>query len=270
MKKGRLSNIEKQFITDNCDHKTYDLIAKELDRDPISIKNYIETKLNKETSLASGGAPLRNVKNDLATMPVWPILQAQFSPVELDILKYNWNNIQVQFDHDILPTEELQILDLIKMEVMMYRSLNEQKRCADMSKRLETEMEMLRDEPDSNEREDKLRRIQAELQIVSAGFGGLNKDYREIQVQKNKLFSELKATRKDRIQRIDSKKESFISWIEDLIENPQTRKALGIKMEKMRLATEKEEKRLADYHKYDDGMVDQPILNHRTVKDDNE
>jgi hypothetical protein len=38
-------------------------------------------------------------------------------------------------------------------------------------------------------------------------------------------------------------------------------------MEKMRLAMLKERDRLSAYHKYEDGMVDQPFLNHETVKD---
>ena len=39
-------------------------------------------------------------------------------------------------------------------------------------------------------------------------------------------------------------------------------------MEKMRLAMEKEKGRLSDYHKYEDGLIDQPFLTPETVKDD--
>ena len=43
---------------------------------------------------------------------------------------------------------------------------------------------------------------------------------------------------------------------------------MGIEMEKMRLAAYEEEKRLSEYHQYEDHVVDQPFLTPETVKDD--
>ena len=44
-------------------------------------------------------------------------------------------------------------------------------------------------------------------------------------------------------------------------------KKYGIEMEKMRMAMEKEKDRLSAYHKYEDGVVDQPFLTPDTVKE---
>jgi hypothetical protein len=44
-------------------------------------------------------------------------------------------------------------------------------------------------------------------------------------------------------------------------------KDYGIEMEKMRLAMEKEKERLSAFHKYDDGIIDQPFLTPDTAKD---
>ena len=41
----------------------------------------------------------------------------------------------------------------------------------------------------------------------------------------------------------------------------------GVDLEKMRAAMKKEEERLANFHKYEDGTVDQPFLTPDTVKD---
>jgi hypothetical protein len=79
----------------------------------------------------------------------------------------------------------------------------------------------------------------------------------------------MKATRADRYNDIDKSKESFTSWMKELLTNPSKRYALGIEMEKRRLAMEKEKGRLTQYHQYEDGIVDQPFLNHETVKEDN-
>ena len=43
----------------------------------------------------------------------------------------------------------------------------------------------------------------------------------------------------------------------------------GKYIEKMRMALEKEKERLSDYHKYEDGTVDQPFITPDTVKDKN-
>ena len=48
--------------------------------------------------------------------------------------------------------------------------------------------------------------------------------------------------------------------------NPEIRKEFGTEMEKMRLAMEQEQKRLSDYHTYEDKGVDQPFLTPDTVK----
>ena len=43
---------------------------------------------------------------------------------------------------------------------------------------------------------------------------------------------------------------------------------IGIEMEKMRHATNTEADRLSEYHKYEDGTIDQPFLTPDSVKDD--
>jgi hypothetical protein len=50
--------------------------------------------------------------------------------------------------------------------------------------------------------------------------------------------------------------------------DPETRHTMGIEMEKMRLATYKEQERLSEYHQYEDQIIDQPFLTPDTVKDE--
>jgi hypothetical protein len=44
-------------------------------------------------------------------------------------------------------------------------------------------------------------------------------------------------------------------------------KKYGIEMEKMRLAMKNEQKRLSEFHKYEDGQVDQPFLTPDTIRE---
>ena len=81
------------------------------------------------------------------------------------------------------------------------------------------------------------------------------------------MLREMKGTREQRIKRLEDSKQSFTSWVAALMQDPEKIKKYGIEMEKMRLAMKKEEQRLGAYHKYEDGIVDQPFLTPDTVKD---
>jgi len=49
--------------------------------------------------------------------------------------------------------------------------------------------------------------------------------------------------------------------------HPEQTRKYGLEMEKMRLGMENEKARLAQLHKYEDGIIDQPFLTPDTVKD---
>jgi hypothetical protein len=49
------------------------------------------------------------------------------------------------------------------------------------------------------------------------------------------------------------------------MQDPEILKQYGLEMEKMRMAMINEQKRLSQYHKYEDGQIDQPFLTPDTV-----
>ena len=77
----------------------------------------------------------------------------------------------------------------------------------------------------------------------------------------------MKATREQRVKRLEDSKQSFTSWLAFLVTNPDVARGYGTEMEKMRLAMDKQKERLSQYHKYQDDIVDQPFLTPDTVKD---
>jgi hypothetical protein len=79
------------------------------------------------------------------------------------------------------------------------------------------------------------------------------------------MLREMKGTREQRIKRLEDSKQSFISWIANLMQDPETMKRYGIEMEKMRLAMVKEQGRLSEFHRYEDDTIDQPFLTPDTV-----
>lgn len=268
-KRGRMSKYEIQFITDNTHNMDYLALAKALNRRPDSVRAYMEDKLGLVISLAMDTSPvsLKAVQYDIETEEFWPIILKQFDDEELIIFRYQWNKIYKQFGGDVLPTEELQIIDIIKLEVLMNRNLKEQRDSKTGIEELEHEILITKEQ----EPVDKmwLASLQQQLGFFRTAQTTMGKDYRELLDRKEKQFKAIKGTRNQRLDRIENSNESFLQWMSEIIDNPQRRKQLGIRMEKMRLAVLDEKIRLAAYHKYEDGNVDQPLLSHETVKEDN-
>ena len=194
--------------------------------------------------------------------------RVQFSKEELDILIYHWGRIIGQFRDDVLPTEELQVLDAIKLEVLMNRALKSQQKAMTDIAMYE---ELVTDEKQKDfeiQDKDYIFNLERQVAICRAAQESVNRDYKDLQTKKAAMLKDLKATREQRIKRLEDSKETFVAWVRNLISNPDIRHDMGVEMEKMRLATNQERKRLSEYHQYEDKLVDQPFLTPDTVKDD--
>jgi hypothetical protein len=261
MKRGRISKSEERFINSNINNLTVEDIAKKLDRDVESVDQFIKRKLRVGISNEEAAA------FSLEERPYWHELTNQFTSEELELFKYHWSRIIAQFKDDVFPTEELQVVDVIKLEILMNRCLKSNK---DNINEMNVIEKMIRDERalDKDQRDqDYLMNLERQMAALRASQESLNRDYRELQSKKASMLREMKGTREQRIKRLEDSKQSFVSWIASLIQDPDLMKQYGIEMEKMRLAMKKEEERLSAFHKYEDGQIDQPFLTPETVKD---
>ena len=267
MKKGRFSKQEIKFIEKNADILSYSEIATHLNRDPESIESFIKNKLGKgitkekEFEIRAG--------YDLKSRPYWKDLKQQFSKSELDMISYHWGRIISQFKDDVLPTEELQVIDAIKLEVLMNRALKEQQVNMDSIDMYE---KILDDEKSLNPHEqdrDKIFNIERQIAVSRAAQETLSRDYKDLQVKKNGMLKELKGTREQRIKRLEDSRQTFLGWVKLILNDPATRKEMGDSMEKMRLAQQHERERLSDLHQFEDGMIDQPFLTPDSVSEEN-
>lgn len=259
MRKGRISKEEERFISNNIDNMVIDDIAKALDRDIESVEGFIKRKLKKGISLEEAAT------FSLEDRPYYEELKQQFTDEELELFKYHWSRIIAQFKDDVFPTEELQVIDVIKLELLMNRCLKSNK---DNIQTISLYDKILSDErsKDKDQQDiDYILNIERQLASLRASQESLNKDYRELQAKKANMLREMKGTREQRIKRLEDSKQSFISWVTHLMSDPETLKRYGVEMEKMRLATAKEKERLSSYHKYEDDTIDQPFLTPDTV-----
>ena len=270
MKKGRFSKDEIKFIKENIDIGS-DRIATELNRDPDSVLDVIKRNVAKgefdRPIWMQEDDGVEQAKYDLTFRPYWTELKQQFTDDELELFQYHWARIISQFKDDVIPTEELQVVDLIKLELLMNRALKHNKENIEQISALEALILAERQHDPDQIDKDALFNMERQVASLKASQESLNRDYRDLQTKKNSMLKEMKATREQRVKRLEDSKQNFTSWMGYLVANPEITNAYGMEMEKMRLAMNKERDRLAEYHKYTDEMVDQPFLTPDTVKD---
>jgi len=262
-KRGPWSREDKSYIVENCQLLDYKDIAAHLNRDPIYVKQYIERTLGKKTTK---GRAILNAEYNIKQSQIWKELEQEFTANELRTFLYHWERIVAQFKEDVLPTEELQIIDMIKLELLMGRALRNQRQSMDMINEAAKELEGIK-ELDVTQRD--FQRMEALERIIGFHRGAaesLTKEHNELLARKMTLMKDLKGTRSERIKRIEDSKETFMGWVTNLIQNRALRVELGDYMEKMRIAIDVEKIRLMEPHKYMDGTIDCPLLTEETLQ----
>lgn len=259
MKKGRISKDEERIIGRLVNSMTPEDIAKQLNRDTESVDNFIKRKFkvgltNEEVAAYS-----------LEDRPYWVELRTQFTDDELALFKYHWSRIISQFKDDVFPTEELQVIDVIKLEILMNRCLKGNKENIEQINIYDNMIKDERSRDKDQQDHDYIINLERQVASLRASQESLNRDYRELQTKKASILREMKGTREQRIKRLEDSKQSFTSWVVTLMQDPEKMKRYGIEMEKMRMAMNKEKERLSSFHKYEDGQIDQPFLTPDTV-----
>lgn len=263
MKKGRFSVDEMSFIEAQAEVLSPDIIAEKLDRDPVSIRDWIEKNVGFSASQKKEAA----VANELKAKPYYRELSNQFSAEELEMFEFHFKKMWSQFKDDVFHTEEMQIIDTIKLELLMNRILKSQR---DNQQEVLLTERLVQNEKarDKDQRDmDLIINMERQVAILRASQETLSKDYKDLQARKATMLKDLKGTREQRIKAIEDSKLTFAALVKKIATDPVYRNHIGEEMEKMRLATEKEKERLSEYSNYEDGTVDQPFLTEDTVKE---
>ena len=270
MKMGRISKDEEKIIKENL-NLGFEVVAAEIDREPESVLSFIKKKVAKGDFDSPHWMAEPNSEEqaqfDLTFRPYWSELKQQFTEEELKLFQYHWARIISQFKDDVIPTEELQVVDLIKLELLMNRSLKYNKENIEQISQFEGLIHDLRAADVDQQDRDEIFNLERQVASLKASQDSLNKDYRELQTKKSSMLKDMKATREQRVKRLEDSKQSFTGWLAYLVSNPDVARGYGIEMEKMRLAMNKQKERLSEYHKFQDDLVDQPFLTPDTVKE---
>jgi len=268
MRKGRLDLTEQQYIKDNIKSMHFETIASILDRDPKSVKLWIQQNLG----FTASDKKEVEAYNELKDKAYWRELEGQFNEDELEMFVFHWKKMWSQFKDDVFHTEEIQIVDTIKLEILMNRCLKAQneniKQVAELEqiKNEESKKIPFLEQRDKEEAFRELANIDRQIAVLIASRAELSRDFKDLQTKKSSMIKDLKGTREQRIKAIEDSKQTFAALIKKIILDPDFRHDTGIEMEKMRLAMDKERERLSAAHTYEDNITDQPFLTPETVE----
>ena len=112
----------------------------------------------------------------------------------------------------------------------------------------------------------KLANLETQLSFARNSIANYTNEYTKLLNEQQKISKDLKATREQRIKRIEDGKSSWIGLIR-MLEDEEIREKEGREMEIMNMSVEQQIKKLSEYHEYQDGEVDTPLLTPETVQD---
>jgi len=266
-KRGQLSLEEEKYIRDHISSLTIDQISANLNRSTAPIERYaLENDLIIKNTDSNDDKYLRN---KLHKKNFWQEIERQFDSDsgELEYFENIWINLIKQFREDVLPAEELQIKQFITIDILINRSMKERKRHIAETDKLQKQVDKEYEKPEDQRDIPKLANLETQLSFARNSIANYTNEYTKLLNEQQKISKDLKATREQRIKRIEDGKSSWTGLIR-MLEDEEIREKEGREMEILALATDKIKDKLYDYHNYADNTVDRPFLTPDTVEND--
>jgi len=266
-KRGQLSLEEEKFIRENYENSTIQQIADALNRNNNPVQKYIDQNHLLITSSSQEAQNNELLKHKLHGKTFWPEIKRQFDfeTGELQYFEDTWIGLIKQFREDVLPAEELQIKQFITIDILINRSMKERKRhiaeTDKLQKLVDKEYEKLEDQRDIP----KLANMETQLSFARNSIANYTNEYTKLLNEQQKISKDLKATREQRIKRIEDGKSSWVGLIR-MLEDEEIREKEGREMEILNIAANNYKYKLSEYHAFQDNTLDKPFLTPDTVE----
>ncbi len=254
-KVGTLSNEVRQFILEHQAEYTPEQLAEKTGIKPQTIKNLLDS----HTAISPVNDGWRS---HLKRSTAWKQIRDEFNDLELDYFleKYSELMTQLSSDSEILPTENTQVINIIKIEILQSRTLKSKRELIRAIERQERRLELM-GEVDllDDARRIEIQELERSVAAARAAEQGKTKEWNDLNTQHIKMNEELKGSRAQRVKDIASGKISFTGLVKELMsKDKQEKEARSIEL--FKLSMQKEERRLGRGHRYIDNTVDLPIL----------
>lgn len=268
-KRGQLSLEEEKFITDNFGSLSLEDIAEALNRNLPPIQRYVSE--NKLVVSSEDRNEQEILRQKLHAKTFWPEILRQFDEDtgELKYFEDTWIGLIKQFREDVLAAEELQIKQFITIDILINRSMKERKRHISETEKLQRQVDKEYEKSETDRDIPKLANLETQLSFARNSIANYTNEYTKLLNEQQKISKDLKATREQRIKRIEDGKSSWVGLIR-MLEDEDVREKEGREMEILSMATEKYKTMLGQYHGYEDKVLDKPFLTADTIEDKNE
>ncbi len=242
-------------------------IAKHLDRNVVSVKDKIDQFNMVKPNTNAEKAVRITLRGTLHKKAYWVEILKQFTKNEINYFEGSWIDLMIQFQENVLPTEEMQLKQFIIIDILINRSLKErnvhEQDIENTQIAINVEYAKDIDVRDTV----LLGSLEQQLSCARGAVTAYTVEYRTLLDKQSSISKDLKATREKRIKNIEDSKTSWAGMIRAL-EEDDLRKRMGDEAEIYKIAGEKAKNELAEYHTYADGSIDQPFLSSDTIKDD--
>lgn len=261
-KRGKLSKQEQNYIEQNCFDLSLEEIANNLNRTIEPVKKYIDKKNLKARDLTDDEHLLATLRSRY----YFKELDKQLNDGEIILFEHMWIDYFKQFNEDVTHTEEMQILEVIRTEILINRSMEDRQKIMENIDTLEKLIDEEMNKPTDFQDTQALAVFQTQLGAMIGSKSSYINEHEKLLTKKERYLKDLKGTRDQRKRISDDAKTNFGMWMRQL-DNLEMREKEGFDMEVQAIAADKARKRLAELHEYEDGEVDQPLLNSETVID---
>ena len=142
--------------------------------------------------------------------------------------------------------------------------MKERKRHLSETEKLQKAVDKESNKSDDTKDYSKLMQLETQLGFARNSIASYTNEYTKLLNEQQKISKDLKATREQRIKRIEDGKSSWVGLIR-MLEDEETREREGREMEIINMATKKSLDKLSEYHTYQDNTLDRPFLTPDTV-----
>lgn len=263
-KRGQLSLEEEKYIKDNVNTLSVEDIAQNINRNIEPVKRYIVE--NQLYEPEESKQEYHILKQKLHGKTFWKEISRQFDSDsgELEYFEDVWINLIKQFREDVLPAEELQIKQFITIDILINRSMKERKRHITETEKLQKLVDAEYEKDEDKRDIARLANLETQLSFARNSIASYTNEYTKLLAEYQKISKDLKATREQRIKRIEDGKSSWVGLIR-MLEEEDIREREGREMAILAMATDKAREQLYEYHEYQDGVIDVPVLNDDSI-----